>query len=147
MPTETITPYKVEGYGTTIKDALSNLSRNEEGLRKKLSDAHVSTDAPHRTVYVAKFFEKQGLETQVVCPEFTIRVESADDIQKEAEKRANGGSLQSYDSSITIQRYFDLDDKQLAAARGGNSGSARPPTAGYDDVKKDGLSDLIQTLG
>jgi len=144
MTTETQSEYKIEGYGSSIKDALKEADEKETGLVKKLKDAKVSEKFNSRTIYQVKYIGKQDKLDSLICPEFTLRVKDPDALQEEAKKRANGGSLKSYNLHVTVERYLQFDQTQLALVRGGSSGYARPPTAEADNNPRSYLTNFLR---
>ena len=137
-----MTNYTLEGYGSTIKEAGEDLSKKEAGLLGRLSNVGRGGPVSDRaqTVFVASYVGKSDKYDELKCPEFKIRVSDPDEIQREAKKRANGGSLSSYDIAFTVKRDYDLDSAQLETAIGRREES---PTASIQVGKRDPLADLL----
>ena len=136
-----MTQYTLEGYGDKMETALNGLTKNESGLIDRLKKAGENTNLKFSTTYNAHYTGKSKFLADLICPEFTIQVESLDKIQAEAKKRANGGDLSSYEVKFIIKRTYNLNDSQLNAATMRHTSSA---PAGIDADDTFSLADILK---
>ena len=129
-------PYELNGYGSKTKKADSDLKKKESELIGRLKDAEVDTSlSVSKTVYSADYSGKEAKQDDLVCPKFLIQSQEGwDHLAQEAQTRANGGSLRSYDVEFTLRRTYKLTSKQMHAAtrRHTTSTPAEPNASPYN---------------
>lgn len=102
--------YALEGYGTLVKEVDNDVKSKESELLKKLGVPELPVE---RVLYTARYQGKSDKKDDLTCTDFTIQTtEGWDNLLREAEKRANGGSLQDYDVRLTMKKLYTLNDSQ-----------------------------------
>lgn len=135
-----MTQYMLEGYGVKANIAFDDLIKKESELIGRLKKANESTDLKSSTIYHAHYAGKNKFLAELVCPDFTIQVNSLDKIETEAKKRANGGNLNSYEINFTVKRTYDLNNNQFNVATKRHISSA---PAGIDDYERSSLANIL----
>ena len=110
--------YELRGHGNKVKVAIKDLSKKESELTKKLKDASVDvTLSVEKLVYSADYSGKPAKRDDLVCPQFLVQSkEGWDQLAQEAEKRANGGNLRSYNVEFTLRKTYNLTSEQMDVA-------------------------------
>jgi len=135
--------YKVEGNGKTTKRAQTEFSKADSKLVKTLADAEVSVEiGDPQTNYAGHFVGKSRVTDELVCTEFKVQSnEGWDHLESEAEKRANGGKMDSYDTTFSMKRTYQLSKEQFDAATGKETSS--PPAGLADDGSNTGYLPVL----
>jgi len=134
--------YSLEGYGSKTKEAEHDLKSKESELLQRLGQTELLTE---KILYVAYYKGKAAKKDSLTCPEFTIQTGKGWDVlPREAEKRANGGALDSYDTRFTLQKFYSLSDDQYALATGRHT-SSTPAGGDLSEIAYE-FSDFLKKL-
>jgi len=130
--------YKVEGIGTTPKNAEAGLKKERTSLTKKLNAGDAPTDLiVVRRNYEGEFSVKKDSADHENMQSFSIKVsEGFPVLTQKASRKVN--NLRNYDSTYTAQEFIDLTANQkeaLTPRRKTTPAGYTPKTNSFDEFR------------